>query len=430
MRRLVTLFVLCWCCTVNAVAEPSFDDPRSVGRWLGELVLDVLPDVERVSGRSFDGRNPSVVVESSDAFQAKLVARYDAAIALAFPSMNAARRAEQAQERAALEAAGTFALYDHERDAIVVLGDRLRDAVGDRALLDVAPIVRVMLAHELVHALQARVAGTESPADHDASIAWRAVREGHAVLVEEALLAEIGVQLTGRLGSDTTNPDQALRASGQPWGAVFSYGLGARWVQAQLAGAPLTAAWSAVEAPPTRTADLLRAALSRPPFTATPAERPAAKFALALDLPAWPGAMSRADGYACVAELQAMFPDAVTRCARVLDGLETSAERDAGVARGALRVWSTDADARAWLDRQVQLGQTLTAMWDAAQGPAPELAELDGLPRGARAWSMHFPGSARPLTVVWAARDTTSAEVGCLGRCDAKQVRKALKRAK
>lgn len=127
---------------------------------------------------------------------------------------------------------------------------------------DVEVVAKLVLAHELAHALQDQAAGMEarfrSVPDEDALNALRAATEGHANQVERDVAAANGwtrVQeaLDAKQGWDASGP----KGPGA-WDAWASYGRGRDWLDAVRGQGGSEAVWRLLREPPQTTAAVFR----------------------------------------------------------------------------------------------------------------------------------------------------------------------------
>lgn len=175
-------------------------------------------------------------------------------------------------ERIARESGGSplgiVGKYGIATKVLYLSTDAVDGMVGSGGLepSDVEVVAKLVLAHELAHALQDQVAGMEESfrgvADQDALNALRALTEGQANQIERDIARANGwtrVQeaLDGKQGWDHDGPKRA-----GAWDAWAAYGAGRDFVDRLIAEGGHERVWVAMKAPPQTTAPVFRAEAS------------------------------------------------------------------------------------------------------------------------------------------------------------------------
>jgi hypothetical protein len=163
--------------------------------WADELI----PIVERVCQREFAWR-PQIRVadraELADAAARGLYEYYEAVSPeLAGPFLERAVRTQ-----AVFESVAYLGMYDPGRDILYLAPTNVR-AIMQMQEIDerhFEPFVKLIIAHELAHALQHQVVDSYplSPNTFDGVEAYSSVIEGHAVFVSELVAHELGIDET------------------------------------------------------------------------------------------------------------------------------------------------------------------------------------------------------------------------------------------
>jgi len=182
-------------------------------------------------------------------------------------------------------------LYVHAEDRIYLFEDNIQTYVGDvlgpAGLLE--PYLVCTLAHELTHALQFQVAGEPRPTSPMNAVVIRALREGHANHVGEAVCAELGEPAVigfdrGMQGIDAleSRPRTLPALADRPDGPLLlQYGYGQQYVAGVIDHGGAAAAWGVLQSAGPSLAQLLEGALaSLPADTETPVLSGAAAGAL------------------------------------------------------------------------------------------------------------------------------------------------------
>ncbi len=149
------------------------------------MVEEQVPWVEQEAGRSFV-ETPAVHIVSREQLAAQLEAELEEAMraGLAANEVNTHRIQHN---RSIVTMA--LALYDTGNDSLYVVSDRVEELFAEtRASADLLePVVRCVLSHELVHALQHQHADMPAPRTVEDSIAGTALIEGQAVLIQQRI---------------------------------------------------------------------------------------------------------------------------------------------------------------------------------------------------------------------------------------------------
>ncbi len=228
---------------------------------LESRVAALAPVVEAVAGRPF-ATLPPVVVADPETLAAVVYAEQ-------VHLLRQGRRLEAAQiEAQATRTAGAmehaaFGKYGFLDDTLYVDIDGITAAVQGTSPALTAGVVDLVLAHELVHALQdqhldlSRVAGGRAG---DEGIAVVCALEGHAAWVQTAVARELDLAgpaalVAAFLGYDASSP--GISSSLDAYHDSYVYGQGAAFVGTLQAAGGSEAVWDMLAAPPQRTTMLV-----------------------------------------------------------------------------------------------------------------------------------------------------------------------------
>ncbi len=241
------------------------------------MVSDLVPQVERRTGRTFV-RVPEVDIDTRAALRARLLrapVRMDFAANLGRTDEPYRASSDQV-ERVEHLVVNAMALYASQDETVYLVEENLQEIGRSLKLAEqtLRPLLRCVLVHELVHALQHQY-GVQGEDDADLERGRLALREGHAEHVAAEYCADVEAPATGRLLDAASGIE--LEASLPADGAAAVYSWGRRLAEslaehdlvwpAMVGPAP---SWSAIvdairptHSPGWRSGDPLRAALGR-----------------------------------------------------------------------------------------------------------------------------------------------------------------------
>ncbi len=183
-----------WLAAQQADGKRTVDDRR-----LAELVRRAVPAVEQAAGREF--RTPPVVV-LADAGEAMRALRDELRpwVEHYFAGNSPARIQRQLQLHADVVAAGLLGKYVIADQQVLMMPQMLAPnlALVGWQEAEAEHVLLLLLAHELVHALQDQELGlagrSAANRGNDASEAWSGLLEGHAVFCSERAAAALGIE--------------------------------------------------------------------------------------------------------------------------------------------------------------------------------------------------------------------------------------------
>lgn len=255
MRLLVPALACLMLSCAKKPAPVSLQSPEDlVESQLNAVVRELVPLVEAAAGASFD-EVPFVRLGRRTDLERIVRSEAMSTFDLLYPDAPTWRRDQFLAGMHGEGIAGKYALNERillvSPESMARLAGQLQD---DPLALD--HVTRLVLAHELAHALQDQRSGIASRFDTaphlDAFQALRGVTEGHANFVETRVAEALGLEhveevLNGSQGWDADGPDNAYSFS--TWAA---YGQGQDFVRfhADQGGLPRT--WEVLSTPPER----------------------------------------------------------------------------------------------------------------------------------------------------------------------------------
>ncbi len=263
MKRLLPLLLLLAGCPKDkgpeAITDPAAIDLDVLDRWVAEM----LPIVEEAAGRSYDHRPPArmgtrLELERILEAEAKLILKR---IYRDAPDFVVDRMAAESRG----SAPGVVGKYGIETKAMYLSPDAVAGIVAAYELgpEQVEPAAKLVLAHELVHALQDQQ-GDLLPSfggqrDNEALEAFNAVLEGHANFVEERVSQKMGWELVRhKMDAAQGWSDEGGLESPSGFPTWFRYGMGKAFVKHHHLQGGDDAAWNVVLNPPATTTMIFR----------------------------------------------------------------------------------------------------------------------------------------------------------------------------
>ncbi len=230
-----------------------------------ELVVmrdEVLPLVEQITGRRL---SPVPELVSADAHLLARVVADEQRHLLEGAGIDVTT-ADEAAQQTALETAPAFAgKYGFLDGRLYVSTEGLEDALAIEGYPEwmLRPALRVVIAHELVHALQDQVVDLDhtvtSAGSADAVMALNCLVEGHAVWVHEQVGHALGLDPAVAAVADLLGTDTTFRRRMDPreFQQRYVYGLGRDYVSWHADHGGTDAVWRALADPPTSTAQIV-----------------------------------------------------------------------------------------------------------------------------------------------------------------------------
>ncbi len=241
------------------------DDRADLVAWADAIV----PDLERLTGRAFIQRPPVRVISEDDLAETLAKPMREAMIRMGASTrpdgspMSDLEITVRTRSQAYRIANHTLGLYDHAQKVVLVVPANAAKLGARRGWSEetVRRIVKLALAHELVHALQDQTANLAKRLDAlsgEAEKCLLAVSEGHAVIVTDALARERSWQTAAMVLNGLTTGVENRPAPGSgsipdvhgaPTAEVYT--AGAEFVRHH-SGDDLRSVWVLLEHPPVR----------------------------------------------------------------------------------------------------------------------------------------------------------------------------------
>jgi hypothetical protein len=250
---------------------------------IDEHVVELVPIIEEITGRRFE-RTPEAEIARSDELRQALVREVEEHLVRILPNIPRPMARLLAGTQAEAMTGGMMGKYLLEDRKVYVHPRAIVWAVRDEDLPfeHVAGMTRLVLAHELTHALQDQIADIGTRVSEVRSLdqlhALTAAVEGHATAVQEAVAERLGLQAEAASLA-------ALQGAGDPASpGAFFYGQGRSFVEAASADP-----WEVLLEPPTTTHEVLFPKDWRsPPARPLVGEAPWERVAKALAIEDWP----------------------------------------------------------------------------------------------------------------------------------------------
>jgi len=261
-----------WLALSLALANDAPDPLSQAG--LEAVAAEVIPLVEKHAGRSFLSA-PAVARAEGAAFAEVVAAENQLIYDRVFAASPEAVRRRLAQSSAAAAPFAVLGKYGIQTDTLYMSPEPLKAAAAQMKGDRLADVVKVIMAHELTHALQDQHTPFEGLLAevrdqdhlHAASGSW----EGFATWVEQQVAAELGLsdvfwamtRVQGWGPDGLENP--------MAFDVWASYGQGRRFVEHHHAQG-VDHLWTVLASPPSDTAMLFRPATWQPEVTAAPVD--------------------------------------------------------------------------------------------------------------------------------------------------------------
>lgn len=230
------------------------------------MLREVAPVVEQVAGRPFV-HLPELVSADPDAI-ARVVYEEQLHLLASVEGLSP-EDADHSARRTAASVSGAFAgKYGFLDGRLYVSVDGIRDSLRIRGEPEwlLRPMIRVVIAHELAHALQDQHTHLEEQvadaASADAIMAINCAVEGHAVWVHETVGARMGHGEAVALMTELLGADQPVRRRMDPgdFYQVYVYGLGRDFVAWHAEHGGTEQVWRVLDSPPQATSAIVRPA--------------------------------------------------------------------------------------------------------------------------------------------------------------------------
>lgn len=249
-----------WLVLVGSAAAQDVDGASPVTETeLGWIARELAPVVEQVAGRRFE-RIPELVLADPDRI-AQVVYEEQRHLLRGAEGIDDPH-ADDAARRTAAEVSSAFAgKYGFLDGRLYVSVEGIADSLaleGQPAWL-LRPMIRVVVAHELTHALQDQYVDFESQVraapNGDAIMALNCAVEGHAVWVHERVGEIEGLGEAVRVMADLLGSEEPVRRRMDPDAFYhrYVYGLGRDFVAQHARAGGTDQVWRVLEHPPVAT---------------------------------------------------------------------------------------------------------------------------------------------------------------------------------
>ncbi len=224
------------------------------------MVREIVPVVEEVGGRRFATIPEVVMADESDL--AEVIYQEQVHLLSRYKQMTE-EQARDSAHRTSTDVAHVFAgKYGFLDKKLYLSVEGIRLSLGEQGAPAwmLRPMVRLVVAHELAHALQDQVADLDSMVGQarggDAIMAVNCTVEGHAVWVHEQVATRMGLHEAVVLMSDMLGYDEPIRRRMDPdhFYTAYVYGLGRDFVAWHQAHGGTEQVWDLLDEPPSGTA--------------------------------------------------------------------------------------------------------------------------------------------------------------------------------
>lgn len=245
--------------TLSGSARAASHDIHPVE--LRSMVEEIAPVVEEVAGRHFTTLPPIVAADETLLRQVIYTEQLHLTAGEGLPPDEAQRRAQLVADEVASSFAGKYGFLDKTLYVSV-------DSIGYRLAAEhvppwlFRPMVRVVIAHELAHALQDQHTDLSWMARHahdsDAVIAINCAIEGHAVWVHEGVAARMGLGEALEVMAELLGTNRSLDPSLDPqaYHNTYVYGLGRDFVAFHMHHGGVERVWQVLNKPPATTSQI------------------------------------------------------------------------------------------------------------------------------------------------------------------------------
>ncbi|MEN0062097.1 MAG: hypothetical protein AAGA48_08070 [Myxococcota bacterium] len=225
---------------------------------LRSMVEEIAPVVEQVAGRPFLRLPPVVATDEAQLEAVIFKEQVHLSMTQGLPAEAAEHHARVVAHEVADSFAGKYGFLDKVL-YVSVEGIAHRLAAQRAPAWLLRPMVRVVLAHELAHALQDQHTDLAAMATRargeDAVLAINCAVEGHAVWVHEAVAARMGLSDALDVMTELLGTDRALDPLLNPsaYHNTYVYGLGRDFVAFHVHHGGTEQVWKVLERPPATT---------------------------------------------------------------------------------------------------------------------------------------------------------------------------------
>lgn len=227
------------------------------------MVDEIAPIVAEVAGRDFESLPPVVI---ADLKLLSEVIYEEQRHLLADVEGLVPEEIESSARRRSLERASSFAgKYGLLDGRLYVSVDGLRYTLGERGSPEslLRPLVRIVIAHELAHALQDQHTDldhlTHTAEGTDAMMALNCALEGHATWVHEAVADRMGLGEAEALMAQLMGYDEPIQGRMDPadFYPSYVYGLGRDFVAFHAEEGGTEQVWRVLAHPPAGTSEIV-----------------------------------------------------------------------------------------------------------------------------------------------------------------------------
>jgi len=224
---------------------------------LERIVEELVPIVEEQAGRKFF-RVPELVIADAEILSAVLFEEQIHLLRNLVKLDDEESRQSAYRTSSQLSSAfvGKYGFLDKK---LYVVADGIRDALAQRGVAEdhIQPVISIVLAHELTHALQDQHTDLDqvvsSRIDADAVMAVNCLVEGHAVWVHERVGTTLGYEDALHIVRDILGygePDAGFADSPGAFYTSYVYGKGRAFVDHHAQNGGVEATWKMLISPP------------------------------------------------------------------------------------------------------------------------------------------------------------------------------------
>lgn len=275
--KVLLILASCFVSHLQAEEPPPLPRPESEPAYTQEQaevwLAEVMPSLESVSGRAFN-QAPVIECVSRDKVSEVLAKEFLATLNRMDPSGAESLNPMIAESYAQIFAARLLGKYSLADGKLLLLPGNLKSIaeLADFPEESYDGLVKILIAHELTHALQEQEIGLEEKLstinDKDSIVAFNAAIEGHAIIFHEMTGKELGLdesvqQLNYLLPGGGLFSEKILQTAGQQDSSKIYqkivYDYGAAYMRKIYDEGGTEATWAAIEAAPVALNEILSA---------------------------------------------------------------------------------------------------------------------------------------------------------------------------
>jgi len=184
---------------VPLFAGDGVTPPRFTAKQIQSFIAEVVPHIERIMGRKFK-ELPPLVLDDEDTFARIVAADLEPTLRRAHPELSEQELAKAALARAKEQAVDLLGKYGLKLKKLGLMPASLGPMLEQYQIepQHATGIMRLLIAHELTHALQAQYVDVlgflANRPTEDASAAYTSVVEGQAMFVQQGVARALGLE--------------------------------------------------------------------------------------------------------------------------------------------------------------------------------------------------------------------------------------------